>query len=212
MSKLEKLTDNEIVLSDLSQLIDTAKRNIALSVNAEINLLYWQIGKRIKEEILQAEKPGYGKRIIENLGKSLSEKCGKGYSKTNLFNWLKLFEIFQDENIFHALRGKLTWTHLRTMIYIEDPIKREFYIEICSLERWSTRQLDERINSMLYERTAISKKPEETIRKDLQQLRDEQKVSPELVFRDPYFLDFLGLKDTYSEKDLETAIIAELQR
>jgi predicted nuclease of restriction endonuclease-like (RecB) superfamily len=97
-------------------------------------------------------------------------------------------------------------------MYIDNALKREFYIEISQLENWSVRQLNERINSMLYERTAISKKPDETIKQDLQLLKDEQKLSPDLVFRDPYFLDFLGLKDTYSEKDLETAIIAELQR
>ncbi len=85
-------------------------------------------------------------------------------------------------------------------------------MEICITEQWSTRQLDERINSMLYERTAISKKPEQTIINDLQKLRAEKKVTPELVFRDPYFLDFLGLSDTYSEKDMESAIIAHLER
>ena len=95
---------------------------------------------------------------------------------------------------------------------MDDPLKREFYIEICRLEKWSVRTFRERIKSMLYERTAISKKPEETIKNDLQLLRDTQQITPDVVFRDPYFLDFLGLKDSYSEKDLETAILAELQR
>jgi predicted nuclease of restriction endonuclease-like (RecB) superfamily len=83
---------------------------------------------------------------------------------------------------------------------------------MCQLEHWSVKQLRERINSMLFERTAISKKPDETIKNDLEALRMEEKLSPELVFRDPYFLDFLGLSDAYSEKDLESAILAELQR
>jgi len=97
-------------------------------------------------------------------------------------------------------------------MFIEDPLKRDFYIEICKLEKWSSRQLQERIKSMLYERTAISKKPEDTIINDLELLKNEQELSSDLVFRDPYFLDFLGLVDTYSEKDLETSIIVELQR
>jgi len=94
----------------------------------------------------------------------------------------------------------------------DDVLKRAFYIEMCQLEKWSSRQFQERIQSMLYERTAISKKPEQTIQNDLELLKNEQKLSPDLAFSDPYFLNFLGLKDSYSEKDLETAIIAELQR
>lgn len=122
-----------------------------------------------------------------------------------------LAEIFPDIEIVHALRSQLSWTHLRLIISMEDELKRGFYIEMCKMEKWSSRQLQDRIQSMLYERTAISKKPEQTIKNDLELLKTEQKLSPELVFRDPYFLDFLGLADTYSEKDLETSILAELQ-
>jgi predicted nuclease of restriction endonuclease-like (RecB) superfamily len=95
---------------------------------------------------------------------------------------------------------------------MENPLKRDFYIQMCIHERWSVKSFRERIQSMLYERTAISKKPEETIVNDLALLKTERKFNPDLVFRDPYFLDFLGLKDMYSEKDLETSIIVELQR
>jgi predicted nuclease of restriction endonuclease-like (RecB) superfamily len=98
------------------------------------------------------------------------------------------------------------------VIPIDEPLKREFYIEMCKLEKWSVRTFRERINSMLYERTAISKKPELTIKNELELLKNEHQVSPDLVFRDPYFLDFLGLKDAYSEKDLEESILAELQK
>ena len=120
--------------------------------------------------------------------------------------------VFQDIEIVYALRIQLTWTHIRSIMFIEDDLKRLFYLEMCKMEKWSTRTLDERINSMLYERTSISKKPDETIKLDLANLREEHKLNTDLVFRDPYFLDFLGLKDTYSEKDLEAAILAELQR
>jgi predicted nuclease of restriction endonuclease-like (RecB) superfamily len=97
------------------------------------------------------------------------------------------------------------------LIYLDDPIKRDFYAEMCRIERWSTRILQERMDSMLYERTAISRKPEEVIRNELSNLRKQDQLTPELVFRDPYILDFLGLKDRYLEKDLEDAILRELE-
>ena len=97
-------------------------------------------------------------------------------------------------------------------MYIDDPLKRDFYIEMCKMNNWDSRTLGGRIKSMLYERTAISKKPDETIAHDLEQLREEGELSQDLVFRDPYFLDYLGLRDSYSERDLESAIIVELQQ
>ena len=107
---------------------------------------------------------------------------------------------------------EFSWSHIKLFIAIEDPLKREYYQEMCKLERWSVRQLKERIKSMLYERTAISKKPEKTIAKDLKELRSQGEMSPELAFRDPYILDFLGLSGSYSERELESAILHELQR
>jgi len=104
----------------------------------------------------------------------------------------------------------LSWTHLKTLLYIDDPLRREFYLELCRLERWSSRQLQERINSMLFERSALSRKPAETVRHDLTQLRQEQRVSPDVLLKDPYVLDFLGLNDRYLEKDLEDAILREM--
>ncbi|WP_338876465.1 YhcG family protein [Spirosoma sp. SC4-14] len=125
---------------------------------------------------------------------------------------MQFSKVFPDEQIVVSVIRQLSWTHLLALIPINDPLKREFYTQMCILEKWSVRTFRERIDSMLYERTAISKKPEQTIQNDLTVLRKEQKISPDLVFRDPYVLDFLGLSDTYSEKDLETAIIVELQR
>ncbi len=120
--------------------------------------------------------------------------------------------IFPEEKIVVSLIRQFSWTHFLVLIPIGDPLKRMFYIEMCKIEKWSVRNFRERINSMLYERTAISKKPEETIKNELQKLNEISQITPDLVFRDPYFLDFLGLKDTYSEKDLESAIVVELQR
>lgn len=112
----------------------------------------------------------------------------------------------------HTLCTQLSWSHIRLIIALDDELKRLFYIEMCKIEKWSVRVFNDRIKSMLYERTAISKKPEETIINELQLLNKTNQLTPDLVFRDPYCLDFLGLKDTYSEKDLESSIVAELQR
>ncbi len=200
------------ITSDIKSLIEHSRQNAALAVNAEITLLYWKVGKRINDEILGNERAEYGKQIVQTLSAQLELEYGKGWGEKQLRHCMQFAAVFNDEQIIYALRRQLSWTHLRSIIYMEDPLKREFYIQMCKLEKWSSRQLQERIQSMLYERTAISKKPELTIQHDLEQLKNEQKLNPDLVFRDPYFLDFLGLSDMYSEKDLETSIIAELQR
>ena len=210
--KLDKEIQNpKSLLVDIKTLIEQSKQQIAVAVNSTITMLYWQIGNRIKIDILQNKRAEYGQEIIKQLSVSLTEQYGKGWGEKQLRHCLRFAETFPDIQIVYAVRRQLTWTHIRAILYFDDELKRTFYIEMCKLEQWSTRVLKERINSMLYERTAISKKPEETIKHDLELLKDEQKLTPDLVFRDPYFLDFLGLRDKYSEKDLETAIIAELQ-
>jgi len=200
------------VFSEIKTLIEQSRHELAVTVNATMTLLYWQIGKRVNEEILKDKRAEYGKQIVLSLAQQLMTEYGNGWSKRHLHHCLRFAVTFPDIQIVNALRTQLSWTHLRTIISIEDELKRKFYIEICKLEKWSTRTLEERINSMLYERTAISKKPEKTIENELQQLGDGGKITPDLVFRDPYFLDFLGLKDSYSEKDLESAIVADLQK
>ena len=111
-----------------------------------------------------------------------------------------------------TLSHKLTWSHFVELIKIKDEVQLEFYITMCTTEKWSVRTLRERRNSMLFERTAISKKPELTIKKDLALLTNENKMSTELFLKDPYMLDFLELKDIFSEKDLEGAILQELEK
>lgn len=162
--------------------------------------------------MLQEKRADYGKQIVSTLAAQLKAEYGSGWSEKQLRHCLRFAEIFHEEPIVSTLWRQLSWSHMKEILYIEDAVKRDFYIERCKLEKWSVRTFRERIQSMLYERTAISKKPDLTILNDLNQLKNEKQLSPDLVFRDPYILDFLGLKDTYSEKDLETAIIAELQR
>lgn len=201
-----------VLLTDVRELISSARQRVASVVNAELTQLYWQIGRRINQEVLQGQRAEYGKQVLAGLAQQLTTEFGKGWSLQQLRHCVQLAEIFPDEQILSTVRRELTWSHIKTLIYIGDSLKRDFYIEICRVEHWSVRQLQERINSMLFERTAISKKPEDTIRQDLAQLREQGQQSPDLTFRDPYVLDFLGLSDSYSEKDLETAILAELQR
>ncbi|SMC44544.1 Predicted nuclease of restriction endonuclease-like (RecB) superfamily, DUF1016 family [Pedobacter africanus] len=162
--------------------------------------------------MLGNERAEYGKQVVISLSRQLTEEYGRGWDEKQLRRFMQFAQLFPEEQIVATLRRQLSWTHIKILIPIENPLKRDFYIEMCKLERWSSRQLQERIQSMLFERTAISKKPEETIQNDLEKLKGEKKLSTDLIFKDPYFLDFLGLADTYSEKDLECAIIAELQR
>lgn len=193
-------------------LIDSARYRAAVAVNAELTLLYWQVGQRIHSEVLGGERAEYGKQILPSLAKQLTCQYGKGWGARNLANMARFAECFPDIKILHALRAKLSWTHFRTLIAIDEPLKRDFYTQMATLEGWSTRILNERIDSMLFERSALSKKPEKTIHLELQALAEKGDVTPALILKDPYILDFLELNDHYLEKNLEDAILRELER
>lgn len=200
------------LVADLKALIATSRQRAAQAVNAELSMLYWQIGQRIRKEILDEARAAYGKKIIAGLARQLTQEFGAGWSKRQLDYCVRFAETFEEPQIVHTVCAQLSWSHIRQLIYIDDELKRQFYVEMCQLERWSVRQLADRTQSMLYERTAISKKPEITIRHDLEKLRQEQSVQPDLLLKDPYVLDFLGLQDHYLEKDLEDAILRELEQ
>lgn len=174
-------------------------------------MLHWRIGTRIRKDILGEERAKYGQQIVTSLSRQLVKEYGAGWGEKHLWHCLRSAETFSEKQILYAVRRQLNWTHIRTIAYLDDKLQREFYLELCIQERWSTRQLQERIASMLYERTAISKKPAKLIKQELKSLRKKDTLSPDLVFRDPYFFDFLGLKDTYSESDLEAAILREME-
>jgi predicted nuclease of restriction endonuclease-like (RecB) superfamily len=199
------------LLRDLRGLIAQARQDVARQVNTTLVALHWRIGKRIMEDILKQKRADYGAKIVSALGRQLEMEFGRGFSEKSLRHMIRFAEVFPDEGIVSSLMRQLTWTHFTKIIYIEDPLKLDFYTEMCRIEGWSTRTLEKKISGMLFERTALSKKPKELIRRELDQLRADDKLTPDLVFRDPYFLDFLGLKDRYLEKDLEDAIIRELE-
>jgi len=199
------------LVADLRQLIADARLRVAAAVNAELTGLYWQVGQRIHREILGNQRAGYGEEIVSTLSRQLTADFGRGFSAKNLRHMVRLAQTFPDEAIVSALRRQLSWSHLKALIYLDDPLKRDFYIELCRLEGWSSRQLQDRMQSLLFERSALSKKPDETIRHELDVLRQEQQPSPAVLLKDPYLLDFLGLDDRYLEKDLEDAILREIE-
>lgn len=202
---------NKRLLSDLRSLIIDSRLKVAQTVNAELTLLYWHIGRRIRQDILEKKRAAYGKEIVAAVGRQLEGEFGRGFGEKNLHRMVQFVEVFPDEEIVAALRRQLSWTHFKHLIPIDDPLKRQFYAEICRMERWSTRTLNKKIQSMLFERTALSRKPDKLIARELEALREDDKLTPDLVFRDPYLLDFLGLRDTYAEKDLEAAILREME-
>lgn len=202
---------NTGLIADIRNLIVEARETVAITVNTGITMLYWKIGQRINREILKGERAEYGARIVSELGRKLEAEYGRGFSEKSLRHMIRFAETFPDAKILSSLLRQLSWTHFIALIYITDPLKRDFYAEMCRVERWSTRVLQKKIDSMLFERTALSSKPEELAKMEIEQLRSEDKLTPDLVFRDPYFLDFLGLKGAYQEKDLETAILREME-
>jgi len=199
------------LLGDIRKLIEETRSAVATTVNAGLTMLYWRIGKRMREEFLKGKRAGYGEEIVSTLSRQLTVEYGSGFTAKNLRHMMKLAETFPDEGIVSTLWRQLTWSHFKEIIYLKDPLQREFYAAMCRAEGWSVRTLRKKIDSMLYERTAISKKPGELAKKELAELREEDRMSPDLIFRDPYVLDFLNLKDTFSERDLEAAILRELE-
>ncbi|MGV3588827.1 MAG: PDDEXK nuclease domain-containing protein [Adhaeribacter sp.] len=197
--------------SKVSGLIQSAQTYLVKSVNSSMVVLYWHIGQTIQEEVIKNEKAEYGEQVMQTIAYQLTQQYGRGYSYRNLYRMVRFYEFFPDEHILTTLSSKLSWSHLVEIIKLKDDLKREFYLTMCANEGWSVRELGSRINSMLFERTAISKKPADTIYHDLKQLREDRKMSVDLFLKDPYMLDFLGLENTYAEKDLETAILVKLQ-
>ncbi|MEI1022403.1 PDDEXK nuclease domain-containing protein, partial [Pseudomonas aeruginosa] len=181
------------------------------TVNSELTMLYWRIGQRIRTQVLDGRRGAYGKEVLPTLAAQLVKEYGGSFAEQNLRRMVQFAATFPDEQILVSLIRELSWTHFIALIPLKDPLQRDYYAQMASTERWSVRTLRERIDSMLYERTALSQKPGETIAQELAKMRDAQRMSPALVMRDPYILDFLGLRDTWQEGDLEAAIIREME-
>lgn len=199
------------LLTDLRLLIEQARVRVAQAVNSGLVLLYWRMGQRINGEVLKGQRAEYGQEIFSTLSRKLMGEYGRGFSQQNLFRMSRLADVFPDEQIVSALSRQLGWSHFVEIIPLKEKLQRDFYAEMCRIERWSVRTLRAKIGGMLYERTALAKKPERLIENELQTLRETDRLTPDLVFRDPYFLDFLGLTGAYQEKDLEAAILHDME-
>jgi len=199
------------LLGDVRSLIEAGREQVAQAVNAGLVLVYWSVGERVHREILGSKRAEYGEEIVSTLSRQLAGEYGSGFSRPNLFRMVQFAGVFPEQTVVSQLARRLGWSHLVEIIRIDDPMKRDFYAEMCRVERWSVRTLRAKIGGMLYERTALSRKPKLLAREELTKLRQEDRLSPDLVFRDPYLLDFLGLKGAYSERDLEAAILHEME-
>ena len=199
------------LLGDIRKLIEAARRRAVSTVNSELAMLYWRIGQRIHTQVLEGRRADYGEEVLPTLAAQLEKEYGGSFEVKNLRRMVQFAATFPDEPIVVSLIRQLSWTHFIALIPLKDPLQRDYYAQMASAERWSVRTLRERIDSMLYERTALSQKPGETIAQELAAMRDAQRISPALVMRDPYILDFLGLHDTWQESDLEAAIIREME-
>ncbi len=201
----------QALYDELCRLIDGARQQVATTVNRELVLLYWRVGRRIHTQVLDEGRAEYGQEIVATLSPQLVAAYGQGFTRSNLYRMVRFARMFDDEQIVVTLSRQLSWSHFVALLPIEDGLARTFYAELCRVERWSVRTLRDKISGMLYERTALSRKPAALIEQELAALRTQDSVTPALVFRDPYLLDFLGLRDTFSEQDLEAAILRELE-
>lgn len=203
---------NTNLFNDIRLIINNTRSQVSCAVNVGLLMLNWHIGNRILKEILKQERGLYGEKIVATVSQQLTMEYGKGYTKTALFRMIKFAQKYPKKEIVAMLSQQLSWSHFIELLPIEDELKRDFYAEMCRIERWSVETLRKKIGGMLFERTALSKKPRKLAEMEIKALKNEDIMTPDLTFRDPYFLDFLGLKDTFSEKDLESAIIKELEK
>jgi hypothetical protein len=181
-----KPTTSKVLLKDLRELITVARQDVARQVNSALVLLYWHIGKRIRQDILKEKRAGYGEQIVSAAGRELTVEFGQGFSEKNLWRMVQFAEVFPKEQIVATLSRQLGWSHFKEIIPLVDDLKHDFYVEMCRIERWSVRTLRQKISGMLFERATLSKKPDELVRHELDKLRAEDKLTPDLVFRDPF--------------------------
>jgi predicted nuclease of restriction endonuclease-like (RecB) superfamily len=202
--------DEAALLGDLRTLVRSARQRIASAAYSTQTLLCWHVGRRLVQEHLQGGRAAYGKQILVTVSQELAADYGRGFGYTELTRMIQFAQAFTDEAIVVTLSQQLSWSHFHALLPIKDPLARDFYAEMCRIERWDVRTLRQKIAGMLYQRTALSKRPDAVIAAEIGKLRGGQ-MSPDTVFRDPYLLDLLGLQGAYSERDLESAILREIE-
>ena len=201
------------LIKDLRQIIEQARGRVAATANYELTMMYWHIGERINREVLGNQRAEYGKQIVSAIATQLQTEYGeKGFDEKNIRRMMQFASFLRDEQIVVTVSRQLSWSHFVEVMPIKDELKREFYLTLAASERWSVRRLRKEIDNMLFERTAISNKPDKLVKKELSSLRDDNVMSPDIVFKSPYFLEFTGLKGMYSERDLEDSLVAHLEQ
>ena len=204
---------NNKLYSDICKLVEEARNYVANTANTTMTLLYWRIGERINTDLLDGQRAAYGKQIVSELATQLQGKYGKrGFQERNIRRMMQFAELFPDFQIVSELATQLSWSHFIELLTLKDTLHRDFYTQMAIYEKWGTKQLRAKIDGMLYERTAISGKPDELIKTELANVRKGEAMSPDMVFKSPYFLDFTGLKGVYSEKKLEDSLIVSLEQ
>lgn len=204
---LELLDSPKVLLNDISRLIEEARSHVAREYNSAHVQLCWLIGKRIDDEVLKSQRAEYGEDVIDAISVNLSSRYGRGYGRRNLFRMLKFSRYFPDKRIVSTLSTQLSWSHFILVVAIDEELKRNFYAEMCRVQRWSVRTLKKQIDGMLYERTSLSKEPTNVIQQQLSNLQESDEMTPALTFKEPYFIDFIGGKTYESEEDLENLIL-----
>lgn len=201
---------NEKLFADIRNLLQSTRKQIFRSIHSTIVRAYWQVGKYIVEYEQQGEQRAtYGKAIINDLSKRLVAEFGNGFTATNLRYMRQFYSLFP---IYHTLCDKLSWSHCRTIIKVQDETARNFYLEECVSENWSVRQLDRQINTLYYERLLASR-DKKTVTDEIQK-SEPKPLEPREIIRDPYILDFLGIPqgEHFLENNLEEMLINKLQR
>jgi predicted nuclease of restriction endonuclease-like (RecB) superfamily len=213
MNEIEKSMQTQSLIQDLRQIIEQARGHVAATANYAQTMMYWHIGERINREILGNQRAEYGKQIVSAVSTQLQAEYGKkGFEPRSIWRMMQFAQEFPDEQIVATVSTQLSWSHVIEILPLKDNIQREFYLTLAASEKWKVRQLRKEIDGMLFERTAIASKPAELVKKELSTLRDDNVMSPDLVFKSPYFLEFTGLKGMYSEKSLEDSLIAHLEQ
>ena len=200
------------LVNDLRKIIDSTHQRVAVGANAELTMMYWHIGERINRDVLRNERATYGKQIVTQVAKQLQEIYGNGFEERTVRRMMRFAQIFPNIQILSPLVSILSWSHFLIVMSLKDELQREFYLTMAASERWSKRTLQDKIDGMLYERTAIAQKPDEVIKAELASLRDDNTLSPDLVFKSPYFLEFTGLKSCYDERSLEDSLVTHLEQ
>ncbi|MGL4941923.1 MAG: PDDEXK nuclease domain-containing protein [Thermoguttaceae bacterium] len=202
-------THDDSLFRTVKRILDDARISISRTVNSTIIQAYWHVGKHIVEHEQKGEQRAeYGKDVINSLSARLVKEYGNGFTPANLRYMRQLFLCFP---ICHALRDKLTWTHYRTLLKVQNEAAREFYITECVRENWSTRQLERQINTLFYERL-ISSSDKDVVKGEIQS-SSPPTLEPREIIRDPYILEFLGIPqgEHFLENDLELMLLSKLQ-